>query len=161
MVRGYKGERKLLDSWEKKYKVPVFTSGTNHIAALKALGIKKFVGATYFTGDINKTFADYFTEAGFTVMAMDGISVPFEEVGRLSAQEVYAHIKRTFLKHPKAEAIYMLGTGWRVLEVIDLLEQDLGVPVIHPVPARCWEIQKRLHIREPVQGYGHLARELP
>lgn len=161
MVRGYKGERKLLDSWEKKYKVPVFTSGTNHIAALKALGIKKFVGATYFTGDINKTFAKYFTEAGFTVMAMDGIKVPFEEVGKLSAQEVYAHIKRTFLKHPKAEAIYMLGTGWRVLEVIDLLEQDLGVPVIHPVPARCWEIQKRLHVREPVQGFGRLARELP
>ena len=161
MVRGYKGERKLLDSWEKKYKVPVFTSGTNHIAALKALGIKKFVGATYFTGDINQTFAKYFTEAGFTVMAMDGISVPFEEVGKLSAQEVYAHIKRTFLKHPKAEAIYMLGTGWRVLDVIDLLEQDLGVPVIHPVPARCWEIQKRLHVREPVRGFGRLARELP
>jgi len=29
------------------------------------------------------------------------------------------------------------------------------------VPARCWEIQKRLHVREPVRGFGRLARELP
>jgi hypothetical protein len=28
------------------------------------------------------------------------------------------------------------------------------------VPARCWEIQKRLHINEPVEGYGVLLREM-
>jgi maleate isomerase len=161
MVRGLKGERKLLDKWEKQYKTPLFTSGTNHIAALKALGIKKFVGATYFSGDINDSFAAYFREAGFTVLAMEGIDVPFDQVGSLSAHEVYAHIKKAFLKQPKAEAIYMLGTGWRVLEMIETLEQDLGVPVIHPVPARCWEIQARLHIRQPVAGYGSLIRDLP
>jgi maleate isomerase len=161
MVRGFKGERKLLDKWEKQYKTPVFTSGSNHIAALKALGIKKFVGATYFSGDINDTFAAYFREAGFTVLGMDGIDVPFEQVGSLSAHEVYSHIKKAFLKQPKAEAIYMLGTGWRVLEMIETLEQDLGVPVIHPVPARCWEIQRRLHIRQPVLGYGALIRDMP
>ena len=161
MVRGYKGERKLLDKWEKQYKTPVFTSGTNHIAALKALGIKSFVGATYFSGDINNSFAAYFREAGFKVLGMEGIDVPFDQVGSLSAHAVYGHIKKAFLKQPKAEAIYMLGTGWRVLDMIETLEQDLGVPVIHPVPARCWEIQRRLHIRQPVQGYGALIREMP
>jgi maleate cis-trans isomerase len=47
-----------------------------------------------------------------------------------------------------------------VLPVIDVLEQDLGLPVVHPVPARCWEIQKRLHIDQPVAGYGVLLREM-
>jgi maleate cis-trans isomerase len=78
----------------------------------------------------------------------------------MSSHEVYAHVKRSFLKHPKAEAIYLLGSGWRVLPVIDLLEQDLGVPVIHPVPARCWEIQHRLSVRQPVQGFGRLLAEM-
>lgn len=161
MVRGYKGEQKIIRQWEKAYKTPVFTSGTNHVAALKALGVKKFVGATYFTGKINDTFSNYFREAGFNVLAMQGIDVPFDQVGSLSAHEVYAHIKKAFLKHSSADGIYMLGTGWRVLDVIETLEQDLGVPVVHPVPARCWEIQRRLHVHQPVRGFGALVREMP
>jgi maleate cis-trans isomerase len=55
----------------------------------------------------------------------------------------------------------MLGWGWRTLDIVDMLERDLGVPVVHPVTARIWEIQKRLHVREPVAGYGHLLAALP
>jgi maleate isomerase len=160
MLLGFKGEAEHLKKWEKQYKVPFFSSGSNHVRALRALKAKKIVGCTYFVGGINELFAKYFREAGFDVLGMDGISVPFDKVGQLSAEEVYAHVKRTFLKHRKADAIYLLGTGWRVLPVIDLLEQDLGVPVIHPVPARCWEMQSRLSIRQRVPGYGRLLAEM-
>ena len=57
MLLGHKGEAELIARWEEKFGVPVFTSGTNHIRALKALGITRFVGASYFTGAINETFA--------------------------------------------------------------------------------------------------------
>ena len=160
MLLGFKGEAAQLEAWEKTYKVPFFTSGSNHVRALRALKAKRIVGATYFVGGINDLFAKYFVEAGFDVLGMEGIAVAFDKVGQLSAQEVYAHVKRAFLKHRKADAIYLLGTGWRVLPVIELLEQDLGVPVVHPVPARCWEIQQRLTIRQPVAGYGRLLAEM-
>ena len=160
MLLGYKGEAALIKKWEKKYKTPIFTSGTNHVAALKALGAKKIVGATYFTGKINKMFGDYFKQAGFDVLAMDGIDVPFDQVGALSSEQVYAHVKKIALNHPTADAVYLLGSGWRVLPVIDVLEQDLGIPVVQPVPARCWEIQKRLHINQPVPGFGILLNEM-
>jgi maleate cis-trans isomerase len=55
----------------------------------------------------------------------------------------------------------MLGSGWRTLNIIQTLEQDLQVPVVHPVPARVWEIQKRLHVREPRRGFGHLLEAMP
>jgi maleate cis-trans isomerase len=160
MLLGYKGEADVLKRWEKQYKVPFFTSGSNHVRALRALKAKRIVGATYFTGPINDLFGKYFVEAGFDVLGMEGLSVGFEDVGQLSPEQVYAHVKRAFLKHRKAEAIYLLGTGWRVLPVIDLLERDLGVPVVHPVPARCWEIQQRLSVRQPVAGYGRLLTEM-
>ena len=160
MLLGFKGEAELLAKWEREYKLPFFTSGSNHVRALRALKAKRIVGATYFAGEINGVFANYFREAAFDVLAMDGISVPFDQVGQLSEHEVYAHIKRSFLRHRDADAIYLLGTGWRVLPVIDLLEQDLGVPVVHPVPARCWEIQLRLSVRQPVNGYGRLLAEM-
>jgi maleate isomerase len=160
MLLGFKGEAEHLKKWEKQYNVPFFTSGSNHVRALRALKAKKIVGATYFVGGINDLFANYFKEAGFDVLGMDGIDVPFDKVGQLSAEQVYAHVKRTFLKQPKADAIYLLGTGWRVLPVIDLLEQDLGVPVVHPVPARCWEMQVRLSVHQPVKGFGRLLAEM-
>lgn len=160
MLLGYEGEAEVLRRWEKEYRTPIFTSGTNHVAALNALQVRKIVGATYFSGEINDLFARYFREAGFDVLAMEGIDVPFDEVGQLSPEEVYAHVKKSVSRHPTAEAIYLLGSGWRVLPVIESLEQDLGLPVIHPVPARCWEIQKRLGVHQPVKGYGTLLAEM-
>ncbi|MFQ5540370.1 MAG: hypothetical protein ACE5FB_08185 [Candidatus Binatia bacterium] len=161
MVQGYKGEQEIVKRWEEKYKIPIVTAGMTQIEALRALNLRRIVGVTYFSGNINDTFSRYFVEAGFDVDAMEGVPVPFEEVGRLSSQEVYAHTKRVFLKNPKAEGIYMLGSGWRTMDIISLLEQDLQVPVVHPVPTRVWAIQKRLHVRQPATGYGRLLEEMP
>ncbi len=78
MLQGYKGEDKLIKSWEKKYKTPIFTSGQNHVHAMRALGIKKFIGASYSALQ-NKIVIDYMTEAGFKVVSMEPIDVPFNE----------------------------------------------------------------------------------
>jgi maleate isomerase len=161
MVRGFRGEQKIVQRWEDRYRISVITAGMTQIEALRALGVRRFVGVTYFTGGINDTFSRYFREAGFEVLGMEGIEVPFEEVGRLSSQEVYSHTKKAFLKHPEGEGIYMLGSGWRTLDIVDLLEQDLGIPVVHPVPARVWAVQKRLLVRQPRPGYGRLLAEMP
>ena len=80
MVLGNDGEARKIKSWERKHKVPIFTSGTNHVAALRALKVKRFVGASYFKGEINKTFGTYFKKAGFDVLAMEGMDIPFNKV---------------------------------------------------------------------------------
>ena len=65
MVRGYKSEQEIVGQWEEKYKMPIFTSGMTQTAALRALGIKKFVGCTYFRDNkLNDLFTRYFTDAG-------------------------------------------------------------------------------------------------
>lgn len=161
MVHGYKGEEKLIKEWEAKYKTPMVTAAQTQVEALRALNVKKFVGVTYFVNSVNDITTSYFRDAGFDVMAMEGIAVAFEDVGRLASQEIYAHARKAFLKNPGAEGIYMLGTGWRCLDIIHLLEEDLQVPVIHPVPARVWSIEKRLHVRQPVKGFGRLLEEMP
>jgi maleate isomerase len=161
MVQGFEAEKALVQRWEEAHGVPIVTAPQTQVQALRALDIHRFVGVTYFTGEINDLFTKYFTDAGFEVMAMEGIDVPFTEVGRLSSFEVYAHTKRAFLKHRGVDGIYMLGSGWRTLDIIETLEQDLDVPVVHPVPARVWAVQRRLHVHQPMSGYGHLLEELP
>ena len=54
----------------------------------------------------------------------------------------------------------MLGSGWRTLDIIHVIEEDLEVPVVHPVPARVWAVQKRLHVKQPVKGFGRLLEQM-
>lgn len=161
MVHGFEGEARIVEAWEKKYAVPLVTAPQTQVDAMRALGMKSFVGVTYFPGEINAIFARYFADAGFDVLGMEGMDVPFVDVGRLSVYEIYAHAKRAFLKHPHADGIYLLGSGWRVLHLPELLEGDLGVPVVHAVAARVWALQKRLHIYRPIAGYGKLLEIFP
>jgi maleate isomerase len=161
MLLGYKGEQEIISSWEKKYGVQMFTSGQNHVRALRTMGIKKFVGASYFPERMNAVFARYFTEAGFQVLGMEGIDSPFAEVPNVPVENIFQFMKVIVAKHGDVGGIYMLGSAWRTLDIIDPLEKDLGLPVVHAGPARCWETQLRLGLRYPIEGYGRLLAEMP
>ena len=158
---GYQGELDLLERWSAKYGKPVFTNGTTQVNALRAFGAKSFVGASYFPGEINKSYANYFRGAGFDVRDMQGMDIAFDRVQTLSSREVYKFIRNMYLKHLDVDAIYMLGSGWKTMDIIEMMESDFGVPVIHHIPAQSWEIQKRLHVRQKVTGFGRLLSEMP
>ncbi len=160
MLQGYKGEAKLIRAWEKKYKTPIFTAGQNHVAALRALKIKRFIGASYSALQ-NKIVIDYMSEAGFKVVSMQPIDVPFEQAGQISPETCYAHIKKLFRDNKGADGIYIQGGAWRTEGIVEILEQDLQVPVVHANIAQAWEIQKRLQVHQPREGFGRLLRELP
>ena len=160
MLLGYKAEAELIARWEKQFGIPIFTSGTNQVAAMRALHIKKFVGIGYDFDDTS-IVSRYFTDAGFNVLELEKLPGPWEEVGRLSSKDIYYQARNLFLRHRDADAIYFQGGKLRILDIIEPLETDLGVPVIHPGVTQCWEIQNRLHVRQRQSGYGRLLAELP
>jgi maleate isomerase len=162
LLQGYDGERRLIDSWEKKYGVPIFTSPMNHVAALRALNIRNFVGIRATAWDENsQIIRRYMSDAGFNVLAFEKIDVPFDRIGSISSHEVYAAIKRMVVRHPQAEGIYMVGGGFRVLDMIATIEQDLGIPMVHPTTAVVWETMKRLRVHAPRAGFGRILSEMP
>ena len=161
MLLGYQREQELIASWEKKYGVQMFTSGQNHVHALSTLGIRKFAGASYFPEKMNAVFARYFTEAGFEVLAMEGIDAPFADVPSVPPEQISQFMKNIAAKHKDADGIYMLGSAWKTVAIIDRLEKELGLPLVHAGPARCWETQLRLGLRHPIPGYGRLLAEMP
>ena len=162
MLLGYKGETDLLKKWEKKYKRPMVTSSLSQVNSMRALGMKRPCIASYATGVKDEERDAYYTAAGFKVAGQAVVPLPdFEAAGQLSVHEVYAQVKKRFLELPKSDGILLRGSGWRSLEAIELLEQDLGVPVSHAVTARVWEVQKRLRVHQPIKGFGRLMSELP
>lgn len=162
VMLGFEGERDLIKKWERTYKRPMITSSSSQVNSMKALKMKRPVVVSYATGVSDAERDTYFTKAGFNPVGQAVVPLPsFEKAGQLSAEEVYSYIKRETLKLPKADGMVIRGSGWRSLPVIELLEQDLGIPVSHAVTARVWEVQQRLHVRQPVGGFGRLLRDLP
>jgi len=160
MLLGYRGECDLIARWEKQFETPIFTSGSNQVRALKALGIGKFVGVGYDFED-TAIVERYFTDAGFNVLALERLPGRWEDIGRLSSTEIYRQIKSIYRRHRDADGIYIQGGKIRMLDVIEALEQDLGTTVLHPGVATAWETMLRLDVRQPRNGYGRLLRDLP
>ena len=161
MLLGPQREAEVVSGWEKRYGIPMFTSSQNHVNALRALKVKRIVGATYLPPEQNQVFARYFTQVGFTVLSMDGFEVPFNKVQDVPSEQIADYIRRNVRKQTGVDGIYVLGSGWRILDIIDPLEKEFGIPFLHPVIGRAWEIQKRLGIHQPKTGYGRLIAELP
>lgn len=160
MLLGREGEAALIREWEAEFKTPIVTDGQTHVAAMQALGVTNFIGASYSSLQ-NGIVVRYMQEAGMKIASMEPLDVPFDQVGQISPNSVYAHIRNIFLQNPGADGVYIQGGGWRTTGIIETLERDLGVPVVHATVCQSWEIQKRLRVREPIEGFGRLVRELP
>ena len=160
MLHGYAGEQRIVKGWEDKYGLPVFTSGMNQIRAMKALGAKRIVGAGYdsITGPMVEA---YFRDAGFDVIRIEKVKATWEEVGDLTDQQMIDMMADIFRRHPGGQVMYLQGSKWPSLNIVERLEQRIGVPVVQAVAARCWEIQIRLGMRNPLAGYGQLVAEMP
>jgi maleate cis-trans isomerase len=157
MVRGLSGEQEIVKEWEDEYEVPVFTSGMVCAEALRALGVHRFIGFSSFGGPLPDIFARYYTDAGFDMVSME----VYPETARTN-EDKYRYIKKEVSRHEGIEGIYQLGGGGGQLgTMVGALEQDLGVPFVHPIAARVWYVQKRLHVRQPVQGASRLLALIP
>jgi maleate isomerase len=160
MLLGREAEAKLTRRLEKRFKTPVVTDPQMHVAGLRAMKIKKFIGASYSVLQ-NKIVHEYMTKAGFRILSMEPIDVPFDQVAQISVETLYAHVKRLHRKHPNADGVYIQGGGWQTVRVVELLEKDLGIPVVHATVCHAWQIHKYLSVRETKPGYGRLLAELP
>jgi maleate cis-trans isomerase len=163
--KGYVRSEEIVRELEEKYCIPVVTTGMVLVEAARALGIKKLLVISSYddgnsSGRLAKYFS-YFSDAGFQVPTVEGFPVGFADIGSVSPYEAYAFARNLYCKYPESDGICLIGSGWRVLDVVPLLEQDLQIRVVCAVAARVWAIQKRLHVRQPVTGRGLLLETMP
>jgi maleate isomerase len=163
MGEGIKSEQGLLKMWAKRFKTPIIPTGLNLVNAMKAMGMKRVIGIRPFTWAKGNDFtARYFKESGFDVLALvspegyDHTNVP-----AITQHDIYKCAKKAFLEHPKADGIFTVAGIMRVGTMGQTIEEDLGIPVVSNLAARCWQVQKCLHIHQPMEGYGRLLREIP
>ena len=160
MLLGPEKEAAFTRRLEEKLKIPVVTDPQLQVAGLHAMKVKKFIGASYSALQ-NKIVLDYMTTAGFKALSMEPIDMPFDQVAQISVETLYAHVKRLYRAHRNADGVYIQGGGWQTVRVVELLEKDLGIPVVHATICQAWQIHKHLDVRQTKPGYGRLLSELP
>lgn len=150
---GRDGEAALTQRLEKKSGIRFTSAFAGALAAFAALGIRKVALGT--------PYAEAQTLQGKAALENHGLTVV--KYGRLqNVRNIYEETaERGYglarsVDAPEAEAIFLSGVGMPTVAVLDLLERDLGKPVISAAGAMMWNALRIAGVPPVMPGYGRL-----
>ncbi|WP_461865406.1 maleate cis-trans isomerase family protein [Thermococcus sp.] len=158
LLKGKGYDRQISQELERHSGIKTVTTSTAVLEALKELEISKLAVATPYIDDVNAKEKQFLEENGIEIVRMEGLGlIKNIEIGKQEPQTAYNLAKRIYT--PNADGIFISCTNFRTIEVIDLLEMDLGVPVITSNQASMWFALRNLGIKEKYKEYGALMKE--
>ncbi|RLF77274.1 maleate cis-trans isomerase [Thermococci archaeon] len=157
-IGGENFENELEEKIEDEVKIPVVSTSSAILAALNALEAQQILVLTPYTEEINKREREFLEANEFEVLDIRGMGiVENTKIGRLEPYEAYRLAKAMFTE--EADALFISCTNFRTFEIIEALEDDLGVPVVTSNQASLWYALRELEINESILGLGTLLRE--
>ncbi len=157
-IGGKDFEKELEARIEDEVKVPVISTSTAVIEALKMLDVRDILVVTPYTDEINQREKEFLEANEFNVLDMVGLGLTDNlQIGKLEPYEAYCLAKSAFMD--EVEAIFISCTNWRTFEIIEALEEDLGVPVVTSNQASLWLALREMDVMERIPGLGRLLTE--
>ena len=131
MVHGFAGEKKIIDGWIEKYKIPMFTTGQNDCDALRARR-QAVRGISYFTEDSTRCSSSTSTTPVSTA-SRSGIGVPFDKMQSCADRDLPLRA-RNLPQAPETSRHLLCSGRGGPLGILDMIEQDFGVPAVSRSP---------------------------
>lgn len=126
--------------------------------ALQLFGAKRIGIVTPYTPLGDENVRKFFTELGFTVGEIRGLSCPTAvSIAHVSEQTLRESIQA--VDDTDVDAIVQCGTNLCMTELADEAERWLDKPVIAINAATWWMALRENGIEDRLQGYGALLRE--
>lgn len=158
-VHGPKGERALIERLEPRTRsIPIVSTCLSAEEAFKALGVKNLalVNPAWFDAEIDGQGANYFTEAGFSVVHHAPCGLPSGQK-YVTPQNLYTWIKGV-ISQSRPDAVFVGGNGQRAVGVIAAIERDTGVAMLTANQVLLWNSLRVSNIPVDVTAYGRLFR---
>jgi len=148
--------KKIMD----KTGIKAITTTTAIILAIKQIGAKRIVLVTPYSNEIGKDLGQFLEETiqGLKIIKSRNLNLVGSEKGNMYPQTVYRVGKETNTQ--EADLVLLSCTNWRTLEIINLLENDIGKPVICSLQATVWACLKHIGVRIVPKGGVLLQRYL-
>lgn len=156
----YKGpgsDRRILETVKAITPVPASTILTAVTGACRALRMRRVVMATPFPEEQDERLVRFLAHDGIQVVAFRGLGCPnASAIWELPPETGYDLAAALLREHPEVDGIYMPCNKWRVVSVIERIENETGKPVITNTQAWVWEALRAIGMKTPIRGYGRL-----
>lgn len=157
-IGGKDYEKKLEMEIENEVNVPVISTSTAVVEALKILDAHSLLVITPYIEAINQREREFLEANEFEVLDIRGLGIEDNQaIGKLEPYTAYRLAKASFID--EADAVFISCTNWRTFEIIEPLEEDLGVPVITSNQASLWLALREMDVMEKIPELGRLLTE--
>ncbi|MDH3445375.1 MAG: hypothetical protein OEN50_15725 [Deltaproteobacteria bacterium] len=144
-----------------KFGIPVSAGITGEIEALKSLNLKRLVVATPHEDTLNERMKAFLEASGFQVLKIQGYGVrKNSELTDMDIHAAYRIAKKLYDQHPEADGVFVPCPRWPTITDVDLLEREIGKPVVTSCQAYIWHALKMANVRQEVTGFGRLMSSL-
>lgn len=128
-IKGKGYDRELERKIGNAVGIKAITTSTAVLKALDLLHAKRISVATPYPDEINAAEKSFLEDNGYEVLSIQGLGLRSNlDNGRQEPEVAFRIARRAFVEG--SEAMFISCTNFRTFEIIPLLEQDLGVPVI-------------------------------
>ncbi|NJE01510.1 aspartate/glutamate racemase family protein [Thermococcus sp. JdF3] len=154
-IGGKDYEKEIEANVEEEVNVPVVSTSTAVVEALRILDAQAVLVITPYTDEINAREREFLEANDFEVLDIRGLGIEDNtQIGKLEPHEAYRLAKASFMD--EADAIFISCTNLRTFEIIEPLEEDLGVPVVTSNQASLWLALRQMDVMERIPGLGKL-----
>jgi maleate isomerase len=150
---GKEGEAELVARMEKTYGIPFITAFGSVLAAFAHLGIERVAYATPYNEQTTLQGKAHLQAYGLNVVA-HGILPDVVNIYDETPERAYALGRQ--VDHPDAQALFLSGVGMPTVDAINMLERDLGKPVISSATAMMWNALRIIGVRDTCADGGLL-----
>jgi maleate isomerase len=158
---GYGSDVEMGKKLSEKYGVPISPGITGEIEALKSLNIKKVVVATPHEDTLNLRMKAFLEASGFEVVKIEGYGVRKNaDLTGMDIHAAYKIAKRLYEQAPDVDGIFVPCPRWPTIADVDLLEGEIGKPVVTSCQAYIWHGLRLARVKEKVNGFGRLMASL-
>ena len=149
----------LIAGLERKIGTRVTTSTTSQIEALTTLGASKIATVHPFTEAHASRHEDSIRKFGFEPAGTIGAGSELRDVGRIPKATALDLARKVKDANPDADTIHFACAHWAVAEIIDTVEDELGVDVMTSHQAILWQALRAAGVDDAITGFGRLFRE--
>ena len=152
---GDAGEKKVRQNIESIADCRVISTTQAVVEALRKFNAKKVVMLTPYNEDVTIREVNYLKSVGIDVIDHKYLDIVDNlDRGAQIPEITFYHARK--LDYESADAIFLSCGNIRTLEIIELLEQHTGKPVVTSSVATTWLALRAAGINDPIEGFGSL-----
>ena len=154
LVGGPGFDKKCIDTIEEACHWPGLTTSTVLLEGFDKLGVSRPAVVTPYPDDTNRIEVDFLKQQGIDATCIVGMEFSENDIALIQPSLVYRYVKRLDLTG--ADSIFISCTGLNVLDLIETIETDFGLPVITSNQVTLWGALRHSRVGTKIPYLGKL-----